>query len=172
MKCAVRARIWAGPLLILLAVAFTAGCGVSPEGVAEEFVTRFAERSFEDLDKYVAADQRAEFRDFLAEYQAGLAAPENPGQAMLSAMVLDVDDVDTKLVSEDKTSARVRLELDLDVKGPAKGEPFLDTPNQAVRIEKVSAEGSLDMMLVKEKGRWMVDVMATAELWEKAMSDW
>jgi hypothetical protein len=172
MKCAVQARTWGGTLLIFLAVAFTAGCGVSPEGVAEEFVTRFAERSFEDLDKYVAADQRAEFRDFLAEYQAGLAAPENPGQAMLSAMVLDVDDVDTKLVSEDKTSARVRLDLDLDIKGPARGEPFLDTPNQAIQIEEISAEGSLDMLLVKEKGRWMVDVMATSELWDQAMAKW
>ena len=172
MRQRVRFQGWAWCFLIFLALAGITGCGVSPEGVAEEFVTRFAERAFENLDKYVAADQRAEFREFMAEYRDGLDNPRNPGQEMLAAMVLSVEDVESEVVSEDETSARVRISLEVEAVGPVKDAPFLDTDNKAILINEASAEGSLDIMLVKEKGRWMVDLMATSDLWDEALKFW
>jgi len=174
MKYPVPFRAWAWTLPVLAVLALATGCGVSPEGVAEEFATRFAERSFENLDKYVAADQRAEFRDFLAEYQAGLADPRNPGQKMLADMVLSIQDVEAEMIVENETTAKVRLLLEVEAEGAAQGSdaPFLDTPNQAFRITEATATGSLDIMLVKEKGRWMIDLMASAELWEDDFDEW
>ena len=182
MKLAVVFRAWdrfgsraAGCLALLLLPVLLlglGGCGVSPEGVAEEFVSRFAEHQFENLDHYVAADQRAEFREFLAQYQAALQEPKGPGQELQSRMVLDIDGIESEVVSEGEQTARVRLNIELDIQGPDKGLPFLTTPNQALAVTRATAEGSLDVMLVKEKGRWMVDVLASTQLWDEALNLW
>lgn len=177
LACGLASRLARGLACACLAAALllSAGCGASPESVAEDAAVRFLERSFEDLDAYVAQGQRAEFRDWLAEFQGRLADPQEPDMVALAGMNVEVRRAAAGLLEEDLEHALVRLDLDLELTPGAQGRdvpPFLAGSNQAVTLRLLRAKGTLDVALVKEQGRWRVDVASTTDLWEAGFADW
>lgn len=167
-------RRFTGMMVLALAglgVLLLAGCSASPEGVAEEFATRFAEKEFKDLDKYLVPEQREVFKREMDELAKELAAPDEATSKIIAAMEVDVRSVDGELIKETAEAARVRLTFDVEVEGPG-SDAFLISDSMGMTLNMVRAEGTLDFMLAKVKGQWRIDLDETVDLWEDGFATW
>lgn len=162
---------FAGAMLVLavLVLPLLSGCGASPDGVVEDFLTRVGDVRLEGVEGLAARAQQADVRQAVADFRARIGGGDPALTRVFNGLAMRLADVSCETLGQNGTQARVKAELSLRL--TANDKDFLGAPNGAVGLREVRAEGWLVFDLVKEEGRWRIDLAASERNWREAFQE-